>query len=119
MCRNEFSDESNLQRKQKLLISDKLNVTIDEAVELMSIGRVTLNKLAEAGYIRSFFVGTKRCFPRWALEEFTRNVIFKRIDLQTLEITDVANDYDKLIQRLTQENQEMKNKLDIAKKALY
>ena len=116
MSKNDLNRET--VRKQKLLISDKMNVTIDEAVELMSIGKVTLNKLAEAGYIPSFFVGAKRCFPRWALEEFTRNFLFKRIDLQTLEVFHIDNDYEELVQRLKQDNQVLKNKLDMAKKAL-
>ena len=116
MSKNDLNGET--VRKQKLLISDKMNVTIDEAVELMSIGKVTLNKLAEAGYIPSFFVGAKRCFPRWALEEFTRNFVFKRIDLQTLEVSHIDNDYEELVQRLKQENQTLNNKLDMAKKAL-
>ena len=44
--------------------------------------------------------------------------MFKRIDLQTLEVANIENDYDGLVQRLKQDNQALKSKLDMAKKAL-
>ena len=107
-----------MKRQQRVLVADKLMLTFEEARELLGIGRNTLIALTQAGYICYLELGSKRCYPRWALEEFTRNFIFKRIDLQTLEVTDIANDYEELVQRLKQENQTLTNKLDMAKKAL-
>lgn len=107
-----------MKRQQKLMLSDKLMLTFEEARELLGIGRNTLIALTQAGYICYLELGNKRCYPRWALDEFTRNFMFKRIDLQTLEVANIENDYDGLIQQLKQENQTLNNKLDMAKKAL-
>lgn len=107
-----------MKRQQKLMLSDKLMLTFEEARELLGIGRNTLIALTQAGYICYLELGNKRCYPRWALDDFTRNFMFKRIDLQTLEVANIENDYDGLIQRLKQENQTLNNKLDMAKKAL-
>ena len=107
-----------MKRQQKLMLSDKLMLTFEEARELLGIGRNTLIALTQAGYICYLELGNKRCYPRWALDDFTRNFMFKRIDLQTLEVANIENDYDGLVQRLKQENQTLNNKLDMAKKAL-
>lgn len=107
-----------MKRQQKLMLSDKLMLTFEEARELLGIGRNTLIALTQAGYICYLELGNKRCYPRWALDDFTRNFMFKRIDLQTLEVANIENDYDGLIQRLKQENQMLNQKLDMAKKAL-
>lgn len=107
-----------MKRQQKLMLSDKLMLTFEEARELLGIGRNTLIALTQAGYICYLELGNKRCYPRWALDDFTRNFMFKRIDLQTLEVANIENDYDGLVQRLKQENQALNNKLDMAKKAL-
>ncbi|MTN46402.1 helix-turn-helix domain-containing protein [Turicibacter sanguinis] len=107
-----------MKRQQKVLVTDKLMLTSDEAKELLGIGKNTLIALTQAGYICYLELGSKRCYPRWALEEFTRNFMFKRIDLQSLEVAEIENDYDELVQRLKQDNQVLKNKLDMAKKAL-
>ena len=44
--------------------------------------------------------------------------MFKRIDLQSLEVANIENDYDELVQRLKQDNQVLKNKLETVKKVL-
>ena len=107
-----------MKRQQRVLVADKLMLTFEEARELLGIGRNTLIALTQAGYICYLELGNKRCYPRWALEEFTRNFTFKRIDLQSLEVANIENDYDELVQRLKQDNQVLKNKLDMAKRAL-
>lgn len=116
MSKIDLNEES--KRKQMILVSDKLMLSSEEAKEVLGIGRNTLIALTQAGYIRYLELGNKKCYPRWALEEFTHNFMFKRIDLQSLEVADIANDYDELVQRLKQENQVLNNKLDTAKKAL-
>lgn len=111
----------NAEKKQRemMLVSDKLMLTPDEAKEMLNIGRNTLIAYTEAGFIPFTWSGSKRLYPRWGLEAFAYNFAFKRIDSQTLEVQHVDNDYLELIERLKKENQGMKSKLEVAKKALF
>lgn len=113
-----LSLNDEIKRQQMLLLSDKLMLTSEEATKILGIGRNTLDALSKARYIPHIEVGTKKCYPRWALDEFTRNFIFKRINLQTLEVSHIDNNYDEFIQQLQQENETLKNKLNEVKQVL-
>ncbi len=106
------------QKKEKILIKDRMMLTIDEAKDLLGIARNVLESFAEAGFIEYIGYGSQKRFPRWALEEFTYNFVYKRINLQTLEVTDIENNHDQVIKRLKKENKALQNKLDGIKRAL-
>ncbi len=106
------SYESELKQRERMLIQDKMMLTTDEARELLGLGRSTLEALSKAGYIRYLNIGNEKRYPRWALEEFTHNFIFKRINLKTLEVDEIENDYEEIITKLKNENRDLNGKLD-------
>lgn len=106
---------SDLKNREKMLVRDKMMLTMDEAREILGIGRSTIEALSKAGYIRYLNIGSEKRYPRWALEEFTHNFIFKRINLKTLEVDEIENDYDEVIARLKNENADLNRKLEAVK----
>ena len=50
--------------------SAALSVSVDEAAQLLGVGRTTVFTLLEEGTIRSVKVGNRRLVPRKALDEF-------------------------------------------------
>lgn len=109
---------SELKNREKMLVRDKMMLTTDEARELLGLGRGAIDALSKAGYIRYLNIGSEKRYPRWALEEFTHNFIFKRINLKTLEVDEIENDYEEVIAKLKNENKDLNGKLDAVKSLL-
>ncbi len=62
--------ESQYRRRDRSLLC-----TVDEAAELLSIGRTSTYQLMRSGQLRSVKVGARRLIPWAALEEFVTELL--------------------------------------------
>jgi excisionase family DNA binding protein len=68
------SPGTTLPEEQNLLAGAKLLYSVREAAEMLSIGRVKLYELINAGRIASVKLDGSRRIPREALEEFVNGL---------------------------------------------
>lgn len=109
---------AEIKRQKQIMVADHLMFSSTEAREMLGIGKSTLDALTKAGYISWLETGDKKWYPKWALEKFTYDFINKRIDLKTLEVTDIKYEHEEVVQRLKNENKELNSKVEAVKEVL-
>ncbi len=109
---------AEIKRQKKIMVADHLMFSSTEAREMLGVGKSTLDELTKAGYILHLETGDKKWYPKWALEKFTHDFINKRIDLKTLEVTEIRKEHEHVVQRLKSENKELNSKVEVVKEVL-
>ena len=74
--------------KIEVTVMEKINITIDEATELLNIGRASLTEIMESDEtFPAFAIGRKILIPVKALEEWANNRGRLRVGVRTVSRT--------------------------------